>query len=249
MPKTQAIVQVERIESRIQLIRGQKVMVDSDLAELYGVNTKRLNEQVKRNQNRFPADFMFKLTAMEKAEVVANCHHLQTLKFSPGLPNTFTEHGAIMVASVLNTPLAIEVSVYVVRTFVKLREMLGAHRELAGKLAELEGRVEAHDENITALFEAIRQLMHPPRKTKEADRLRGGKQILRSQGGVHLGLNLGLAFFSTDVADEFAGDQTLDDDLVRIAIYIVFLAAFIRLIIALLPRLVIKTRAVLYIRA
>jgi hypothetical protein len=108
MPKKQAIVPVERIESRILLIRGQKVMLDSDLAELYGVSTKRLNEQVKRNQNHFPADFMFKPTAKEKAEVVANCDHLQTLKFSPGLPNAFTEHGTLMVASVLNTPRAID---------------------------------------------------------------------------------------------------------------------------------------------
>lgn len=165
MPNIQAMVPVERIESRILLLRGQKVMLDSDLADLYGVSTKRLNEQVKRNQGRFPADFMFKLTTKEKAEVVANCDHLQTLKFSPGLPHAFTEHGAIMVASVLNTPRAIEVSVFVVRAFVKLREMLGAHKELAGKLAELESRVEAHDEHITALFEAIRQLMEPPPKT------------------------------------------------------------------------------------
>ena len=142
-------------------------MLDSDLAELYGVSTKRLNEQVKRNQKRFPADFMFELTATEKAEVVAICDYLQTLKFPPGLPNAFTEHGAIMVASVLNTPRAMEVSVYVVRAFVKLREMLGAHKELEGKLAELESRVEAHDEHITALFEAIRQLMErPPRPRK-----------------------------------------------------------------------------------
>jgi len=167
MPSIQAIVPVERIESRILLIRGQKVMLDSDLAELYGVSTKRLNEQVKRNQTRFPADFVFKLMAKEKAEVVANCDHLRTLKFSPGLPNAFTEHGAIMVASVLNTPRAIEVSVYVVRAFVKLREMLGAHKELAGKLMELENRVEAHDGHITALFEAIRQLMEPPPKPRK----------------------------------------------------------------------------------
>lgn len=91
------------IESRILLIRGQKVMLDSDLAKLYGVSTKRLNEQVKRNQKRFPADFMFKLTAKEKAEVVANCDHLSRLRFSPVLPNAFTEHGALMAASVLNT--------------------------------------------------------------------------------------------------------------------------------------------------
>jgi hypothetical protein len=95
MPKTQAIVPVERIGSRILLIRDQKVMLDSDLAGLYGVSTKRLNEQVKRTRNRFPADFMFKLTAKEERVVVANCDHLPTLKFSPGLPSAFTEHGAI----------------------------------------------------------------------------------------------------------------------------------------------------------
>jgi hypothetical protein len=100
-------------------------MLDSDLAEIYEVSTKRLNEQVRRNQNRFPADFMFRLRAKEKAEVLANCDHLQTLKFSPAPPNAFTEHGAVMVASVLKTPRAIEVSVYVVRAFMKLRA--GSH--------------------------------------------------------------------------------------------------------------------------
>lgn len=164
MPKTMVIVPVERIESRILLIRGHKVMLDSDLAELYRVSTKRLNEQVKRNKDRFPGDFMFKLTAKEKAEVVAICDHLQRLKFSPALPYAFTEHGAIMVASVLNAPRAIEVSVYIVRAFIKLREIIGTHKELARKLAELERRIEAHDEDITALFEAIRQLMEPPEK-------------------------------------------------------------------------------------
>jgi hypothetical protein len=167
MRQTRAIVPIERIESRILLIRSHKVMLDSDLAELYQVSTKRLNEQVKRNKDRFPADFMFKLTAKEKAEVVANCDHLRRLKFSPALPYAFTEHGAIMVASVLNVPRAIEVSVYVVRAFIKLREMLGTHKELALKLAELEKRIAVHDEDITALFEAIRQLMEPPEKPRK----------------------------------------------------------------------------------
>jgi hypothetical protein len=164
MSKTRRIVPAERIESRILLIRGQKVMLDSDLAKLYGVGTKRLNEQVKRNKNRFPPDFLFKLTAKEKAEVVANCDHLRKLKFSPTLPYAFTEHGAIMVASVLNAPRAIEVSVYIVRAFIKLRERLGTHKKLAVKLAQLEKRIEASDEDIAALFEAIRQLMEPPDK-------------------------------------------------------------------------------------
>ena len=159
-PKT--VVPIERIEKTILLIRGQKVMLDADLAELYGVTTKRLNEQVKRNRSRFPQDFMFQLTPQEKTEVVAICDHLQRLKFSPVLPFAFTEHGAIMVASVLNTKRAIEVSVYVVRAFVKLRAVLAAHKDLAGKLDELEQRVSGHDEHIENLIEAIRRLMTPP---------------------------------------------------------------------------------------
>jgi len=160
-------IPAERIERCILLIRGQKVMLDADLAKLYVVSTKRLNEQVKRNRRRFPGDFMFSLTAGEKAEVVANCDHLATLKFSPKLPHAFTEHGAIMVASVLNTPRAIDVSVYVVRAFVRLREILATHKELAHKLAELEHKLESHDEAIQQLVVAIRQLMQaPPEKPK-----------------------------------------------------------------------------------
>ena len=156
-----ALLPSERIERAILLIRGHKVMLDTDLAHLYGVTTKRLNEQVKRNRNRFPADFMFQLTSKEKAEVVANCDHLTKLKFSPAKPYAFTEHGAVMVASVLNSKRAIEVSIYIVRAFVKVREVLGAHRELAQKLTELEKRVESHDTHIRSLFDAIRQLMEP----------------------------------------------------------------------------------------
>jgi hypothetical protein len=156
------LVPHERIEQTILLIRGHRVMLDTDLAALYGVTTKRLNEQVKRNKKRFPVDFMFQLTAWEKAEVVAKCDHLTRLKFSPAKPFAFTEHGALMVASVLNSERAVEVSVYIVRAFVKLRELLGAHKELAQKLAQLERRVESHDDHIHSLFEAIRQLMEPP---------------------------------------------------------------------------------------
>ncbi|NOT23774.1 MAG: ORF6N domain-containing protein [Nitrospiraceae bacterium] len=156
-----ALLPSVRVERTILLIRGHKVMLDMDLAHLYGVTTKRLNEQVKRNRNRFPVDFMFQLTSKEKAEVVANCDHLATLKFSPAKPFAFTEHGAVMVASVLNSKRAIEVSVYVVRAFVKVREVLGAHSELAQKLTELERRVESHDTHIRSLFDGIRQLMEP----------------------------------------------------------------------------------------
>jgi len=165
--KTRALIPAGEIESRISLIRGQKVMLDADLASLYGVTTKRLNEQVKRNRNRFPLDFMFRLTIEEKAEVVAKCDHLRNLKFSPALPFAFTEHGAVMLASVLNSPVAVQASIQVVRAFIRLREVLATHKELATKLAELETRIEAHDENITALFEAIRQLMVPPERARK----------------------------------------------------------------------------------
>jgi hypothetical protein len=165
MPKTTAIVPVERIESRILLIRGRKVMLDSDLAELYGVTTKRLNEQVKRNNERFPADFMFQLTFEEtkslRSQIATSNRGRGGRRYRP---YAFTEHGAIMAASVLNSHRAIEVSVYVVRAFVKLREMLRTHKELARKLGELEKRIEGHDEEIMTLFEAIRQLMEPPEK-------------------------------------------------------------------------------------
>ena len=162
MTGQKAIIPIGQIEQRILLIRGQRVMLDADLAGLYGTTTKRLNEQVKRNADRFPEDFMFQLTKTEKAEVVAICDHLAKLKFSPVLPNAFTEHGAIMVASVLNTKHAIQVSLFVVRAFVKLRKMLSTHKELAHKLAALERKLQNHDESIRSLVTAIRQLMASP---------------------------------------------------------------------------------------
>jgi phage regulator Rha-like protein len=167
MADKQSLVPAERIERAILLIRGQKVMLDTDLAHLYGVTTKALNQAVKRNQDRFPADFMFRLTKQEKEEVVTNCDHLQKLKFSPVLPYAFTEHGAIMLASVLNSRRAIEVSVFVVRAFVRLRGVLATHKELAQKLAELERKIQGHDEHIRSLFEAIRQLMAPPERPRK----------------------------------------------------------------------------------
>lgn len=161
---------IEIIASRILVIRGQRVMIDADLAELYGVPTKRLNEQVKRNIKRFPDDFMFQLTTDEKQEVVANCDHLNNLKFSKALPYAFTEHGAIQAANVLNSTQAAEVSVYVVRAFVRLRELLSSSKELALRLNELEQRVErkleTHDQAITGILTAIQQLMAPISKNK-----------------------------------------------------------------------------------
>lgn len=159
-----SLVPLERITESILWLRGQKVMLDADLAALYGVTTKRLNEQVKRNIERFPGDFMFRLTAEEKAEVVANCDHLARLKYSAVLPYAFTEHGALMVASVLNTPRAIDMSLYVVRTFVRLRQMLASNAELAKKLAELEHK---YDVQFKVVFDAIRELMKPPETGKK----------------------------------------------------------------------------------
>lgn len=161
----QVVVPEERIAQGILMIRGHKVMLDADLADLYGVTTKRLNEQVKRNQGRFPPDFMFQLTDEEKAEVVANCDHLVRLKFSPALPNAFTEHGAIMAASVLNTARAVEMSVFVVRAFVRLRQMLASNAELARKLAALEKK---YDAQFKVVFDAIRELMTPPERKKRS---------------------------------------------------------------------------------
>lgn len=160
------IILLNNIDKRILTIRGLKVMLDADLAELYGVTTKRLNEQVKRNQGRFPEDFMFKLTEQEKQEVVANCDHLSRLKYSQYLPYAFTEHGAIMAATVLNTSRAVGVSIYVVRAFVKLREILSDHKELALKLAELDKKVAMHDISIKNLVETIRQLANPSEKKR-----------------------------------------------------------------------------------
>jgi len=164
-------VATTRIAQRILVIRGHKVMLDADLAALYDVPTKRLNEQVKRNAERFPADFMFRLTRRERDEVVANCDHLTRLKFASVMPYAFTEHGALMAASVLNTPRAVEVSLFVVRAFVQLRETLGAHKELAKRLDELESRIErkfsSHDQALAGILDAIRKLMTPPEPTRK----------------------------------------------------------------------------------
>jgi hypothetical protein len=125
------------------------------------VPTKRLNEQVKRNKDRFPHDFMFQLSPDEKAEVVANCDHLENLKYSRALPYAFTEHGAIMAAGVLNTSRAIEVSVFIVRAFVKVRQMVAGHKDLQRKIAQIERRLTDRDEQIIELVNLIKQLLNP----------------------------------------------------------------------------------------
>lgn len=144
------------------------MILDHDLAALYGVLTKRLNEQVRRNRERFPDDFLFQLTAEEKAEVVANCDRLARLKYSSSRPFAFTEHGTIMAANVLNSPLAIEVGVFVVRAFVKLRELMTTHKDLARKLDALEQK---YDHQFKVVFDAIRQLMAPPAEAKRRGKI------------------------------------------------------------------------------
>jgi len=141
MSETKAIIPVGTVQQRILLIRSEKVIVDADLAKFYGVSTRRLNEQVKRNRHRFPEDFMFQLMPEEKAEVIAICDHLSKLKFSKTLPYVFTEHRAIMAASVLNSQRAVEVSVFIVRAFVALRRSISQHKELSNKIAQLERRL------------------------------------------------------------------------------------------------------------
>ena len=163
MAPKELLIPIKRIERLIFLIRHQKVMLDADLARIYGVTTARLNQQVKRNPDRFPSDFMFQLTQDEFKNLM-----LQIATSSSGyggrrkLPYVFTEHGAIMLATVLNSPIAVRASLQVVRAFVQLREMLASNAVLAHKLAELERRLEGHDHAIQNLFEVIRQLLAPP---------------------------------------------------------------------------------------
>ncbi len=155
------------VESRIVILRQQRVILDTDLALLYGVPVKRLNQQVKRNQLRFPADFVFRLRAAEEKSL-----RLQIATANGGrggrrsLPYAFTEHGAIMAAAVLNSEQAVEMSIFVVRAFVRMREMLAGHNQIAAKIRELESHIEDHDTVIRDLIAAIKQLMSPARKPK-----------------------------------------------------------------------------------
>ncbi len=167
-----ALVVTEHISRQILVVRDHKVMIDADLAALYGVTTKRFNEQVKRNLARFPADFMFRLNETEHAALRSQ---IATSNSGRGgrryLPYVFTEHGAIMAATILNSPRATEMSVFIVRAFVELREALATHKELAKRLDELELRLgrklATHDQAISGILEAIRQLMAPPEPAKK----------------------------------------------------------------------------------
>ena len=161
-------ISVEIIATKILEIRGKRVMLDRDLAQLYGVGTKRLNEQVRRNRGRFPEDFMFRLTEDEKEKVVAICDHLKSLKFSYQLPYVFAEQGVAMLSSVLNSERAIKVNIQIMRAFVKLKELLLTHKDLAVKLEALERKYVNHDKKIKAIFDAIKKLL----ETKVGERKR-----------------------------------------------------------------------------
>lgn len=155
------LIPVERIENAILEIRGERVMLDRDLAAVYGVTTKALNQAVKRNRDRFPEGFMFQLTLPERDELVTNCDRLAALKHASSPPYAFTEHGTVMLAAVLNSKRAAEVSVFVVRAFVRMRKMLADQRQLVLKLAELETKLASHDRSLRVVFDAIRSLMQP----------------------------------------------------------------------------------------
>jgi phage regulator Rha-like protein len=161
-----SLVPLERIEQSILLIRGHKVMLDANLAQLYGVPTKVLNQSVKRNNDRFPTDFMFQLNAKEFAILKSQFVTSSQWGGRRIRPYVFTEQGVAMLSSVLNTARAVQVNIEIMRAFVRLREMLLTSKDLARKLDSLERKFESHDVHIRSLFEAIRQLMTPPEATK-----------------------------------------------------------------------------------
>ena len=176
--------QLEQVRSRIMLVRGQKVILDSDLAELYEVETKALNRAVKRNADRFPEDFTFQLTAEEAGNLrcqfgTSNLTSQNVISSHGGrrhLPHAFTEHGAIMAATVLNSRRAVQMSVFVVRAFIQLRAMLTEHRELAAKVAALERRLTTHDHQVIAIIQAIKRLTESPAQRKRKIGFDSGKK-------------------------------------------------------------------------
>jgi phage regulator Rha-like protein len=158
MASDRPLVPIERIERCIFLIRGQKVMLDHDLAELYGVRTKLLNQAVKRNMKRFPGDFMFQLTFQEARGLRSQNVTLKRGQHIKYRPYAFTEHGILMLSSVLNSERAVQVNIEIMRAFVRLRELIASHKDMAKKLAELEQK---YDAQFKVVFDAIRKLMTP----------------------------------------------------------------------------------------
>jgi hypothetical protein len=161
MNESSAPSKLDNVESAIYLIRGQRVMLDSDLAAIYGTTTKRLNEQLRRNRQRFPEDFAFRLKPEELKRLRSQFATSKTQGGRRYLPWVFTEHGAIMLASVLNSPIAVQASVRVVRAFVRLREMIAGNVQLAARLKDLERRLDSHDEAIIELFAVLKRLLEP----------------------------------------------------------------------------------------
>ncbi|HUO06966.1 MAG TPA: ORF6N domain-containing protein [Phycisphaerae bacterium] len=161
------IIPLERVQRHILIIRSQRVILDSDLAFLYGVSTKRLNEQVSRNADRFPDDFMFRLTKNETESLRSQFATSNTRGGRRYTPFVFTEHGAIMAATILSSPQAVKASLFVVRAFVKLRELLSTHHQLSQKLNDLELKLQDHDGQILSIIEAIRELMNDPDDAEE----------------------------------------------------------------------------------
>ncbi|HEY6206862.1 MAG TPA: ORF6N domain-containing protein [Chthoniobacterales bacterium] len=155
------------VDSAIHLIRGQRVMLDADLAAIYRVTTKSLNQQIRRNRKRFPPDFAFQLTAEEfrflRSQIVTSKMGRGGRRYRPWV---FTEHRAIMLAAVLNSDIAVQASIRVVRAFVRLREMVAANAQLAAKLEDLERRLDSHDEAIVDLFATLKRLLEPEAKPR-----------------------------------------------------------------------------------
>jgi len=157
------LIPVEYIEKRIFCLRGEKVMIDRHLAEMYGVKTRILNQAVKRNIKRFPREFMFQLSKEERDKVITICDHLDPLKFAKTMPFAFTEHGLAMLSSVLNTDRAIQVNIEIIKAFVRLRKLLADHKDLQKKIDAME---EKYDEQFRVVFEAIKQLLKDDDKPK-----------------------------------------------------------------------------------
>lgn len=174
---SELIIPDEIVMNKIFLIRGQKVMLDKDLAELYSVQNKRLNEQVKRNLKRFPSDFMFQLTEDEKNEVVANCDHLKSLKYSPHPPYAFTEYGVLMLSSVLNSEKAIEVNIKIMRIFTRFRKMLMENTDIRLAIEKLERKTENNTKNIEVVFRYLDELIEEKEKTLITKKTKPRKSI------------------------------------------------------------------------
>ena len=165
------LIPVEIITEKIFEIRKQKVMIDADLAKLYGVQTKRLNEAVKRNKKRFPNDFIFKLTKDERNELVANCDRFNKLKHSTVMPNAFTEGGVAMLSSILNSDTAIQINVQIVRAFIHIKQLLLTETSIRLTVQALEHRMDKNEENTQLIMNTIQQMLNPPEPEKKKTKM------------------------------------------------------------------------------